>query len=292
MRFTAGFVACLILCQIMVGCSQDPSAVNSSNTDQDAATASIQGGDALLDWQAASITLPIDHYGMSLDEELLVDAAGSLEFARCIQQTDKYDAGAVAEAVRYIGSVPMYHHWRFGWWNANYVAQYGPYGIEDLPLQYMLGGASEEDIRTCFDDFRSKGFLGLTSGGIDEIGLPLTLGDGQSMELTAVDPAFLALRDEWRQCINQAGYLTYGQESDWSAVVIDYDWSQELISLAALEEAKCSDSLGYTQQVANITASYQNEFINSHEAELVEIKRIADERVAKSVAVLKEAGVL
>jgi hypothetical protein len=61
---------------------------------------------------------------------------------------------------------------------------------------------------------------------------------------------------------------------------------------AVLAEATCNDGLRLTQQAGDIDATYQQEYIKAHEAELIAIKRNADERVAKAREILREVGLL
>ncbi|MDR1214910.1 MAG: hypothetical protein LBK54_12655 [Propionibacteriaceae bacterium] len=247
-------------------------------------------GGALLDWKSATITLPIDRYGMSLSEMLMVEAAGGLEFARCVWQTDDYPPAAVEEAVRYIGSTPMANHWRYGSWDADYMARHGYEGVLDDPLMLLVGQSREQN-QVCLERMRGMGLALLSSEHIgDSSGAPLGRGSWQSYEQTMADPAFLSLLERWRNCVGQAGYAIE-TDSPANAVKKDHAWSEEQMLRANLVEAECADSMGYTQQVADIEAAYQLEYIRQHEAELVRAKQEADERLATATRILREAGV-
>ena len=61
---------------------------------------------------------------------------------------------------------------------------------------------------------------------------------------------------------------------------------------AFLVEAVCSDELDFTQQAGDINATYEQQIIDTHQAELVAIKAIADERVATATRILQDAGLI
>jgi hypothetical protein len=252
-------------------------------------------GEAVLDWQEASIVFPVDRYGMSLVETLYVEAAWSLEFARCTHNTDKYPLQAIEEAVRHIKGVPVVHHWRFAWWNASYIAQYGFLGEPETPVQWMVDGVSDEIILECVNQTRDKGFRVIASGYMDDPESSLlTQVDGESMDRTVVDPDYLNLRDRLRSCLSEAGYAVYSTEpgSEWNSVKVENDWSEEKVTQSALAEAVCADNMEYTQQVANIAAKYQQELIRFREAEFIEVKKVSEERVKMAMEVLRRSRVL
>ena len=298
MRGVVGVAALLMSMLALFSCSSlgdlgEP--LPSSSQEPNAVHSPVPGNTAVLDWESATITLPLDRFGMSLSDVLVVEAAGSLEFARCVLQTDNYPEAAVEEAVRYIGSTPMAHHWRYGWWDADYVARNGYTGIQDDPLALLTDGSSRDQIQDCLEQIWGMGLEALNSEHLTDADSAL-LGTGtiQAMDRTLSDAQFLALREQLRICVSQLGYTVYSTEpgADWSAVKTDASWSQEQVFQAALAEAECADDMSYTQQVGDIDAGYQLEYIREHEAELVQTKQIADERVAKAASILQDAGVM
>jgi hypothetical protein len=105
------------------------------------------------------------------------------------------------------------------------------------------------------------------------------------------DEKFRSLQQKWRNCISQSGY-TLESIHDGGGVHFEQSWSEEQTQQAFLTEAQCADDMSYTQQVADINAAYQMQYIRQHEAELVQIKRTADDRVTMAIQVLRDAGIM
>ena len=57
-------------------------------------------------------------------------------------------------------------------------------------------------------------------------------------------------------------------------------------------DAQCSDEGDVTQQAGDINATYQQQYIDAYQAELVTVKRLADDRVDQATQILRAAGVM
>jgi hypothetical protein len=112
-----------------------------------------------------------------------------------------------------------------------------------------------------------------------------------SWEKAVADPRFQQLARERDQCVAAKGYVT-SQESKLGGVRLDPAWSAEEKLKAALAEATCADQLELTQRAADLQAAYQRQIIDQNQAEFVQIRKLAEERVKKAEALLEEAGVM
>lgn len=279
---------CVMTFSLLAACSPAAPPVATANTpaSQNAASPELST-QATLDWDAATITLPLDRYGMSLHEQQVVDAAGSIEFARCAKADV---ASAATEAGRYLATVPMSNHWLFGWWDANYIAKNGFHGVTDIPLTWAE--ASDAVTKACRDQINADGltpvFVGYAGNTESDI---ISTGSWDADDQTTADARFKSLQKKWRDCVAAAGYKIdtgYSTTAAW----IDPHWTHEQTLKAALADATCADHLSYTQQVGDIDATYQLVYIKQHEAELAQTRQLSDQRVANATKILQDAGVL
>ena len=253
-------------------------------------TVVVEAGVAILDWDTATILLPLDKYGLTLHEAQIVDAAGSIEYAKCLNQTDSVKSSVIQEAKRYLSTTPMASHWLYGWWDVAYISKNGYRGVMDTPLAYSA--ESPERRIDCFARVHNSGLTSAFNGNDTngDIG-QLSKATFEAYDRMTVYAPFLALQSAWRNCVSSQGYqIDYGY--DTAAAFTDPSWSDEQYLRAALADAHCADHMGYTQQVGDINAAYQMQYINEHEAELVQIRKSLSDRVAKATVILSNAGVL
>jgi hypothetical protein len=246
---------------------------------------------ALLDCDNASITLPLDRYAMTLREAQIVDAAGSVEFARCVSHSDTPPTEAINEAERYINTAPMiFTHWLYGRWDAPYVAKYGLIGLADAPLSWANADKKTND--ACNKQLTKDGLVTISNGVItDSQSILITSLSDDAHGRTMVDPKTQILRDQWRDCVAKAGY-TIDTSENTSAAADDASWSPEQDQQSLVTEAQCADAMNYTQQVADINAGYQMDAVRANEAELSQTRAIADQRVAHATQILHDAGIM
>ena len=245
---------------------------------------------AVLDWNTAMISLPLDGYGMTPYEAQVVDAAGSIDYAMCVLDSSTPPTDVIQEAARYLSTMPIVNHWLYGWWDAPYIAQYGIAGVWDDPLSWIQ--STPEKAAKCQEGLFDEGLTPLVNGNaMDPQSSTIMIASVDSYDQTMHDSAFISLQSQWRDCVAAAGYAI---ESGYntSAAYIDPSWSDEQVLRASLTNAKCADDMSYTQQVADINATYQMQYVNTHEAELVATRQVAENRVAKAIKILQDAGVM
>jgi hypothetical protein len=248
---------------------------------------------ATLDRANAAIILPLDAYGMSPDEEATVRAAQQIVFARCVTDSDALGETTRDVAQKELNYRPEANHWLLGYWDADYMAQHGAIPVNnDVPL----GGDLEIDpVKmmecTSTDDFNALQTIDRSAATDDAVPQKLMRYSLEASDKTIADPRFQELRAERDTCLTGAGY-TIDQDSELTGVELRDDWSSEEMLKAQLAEAQCADSLDFIQQAANIRATYEQQAIDAHEAELVTIRQLAVERVARASAILTEAGIV
>ncbi|MDR1214547.1 MAG: hypothetical protein LBK54_10780 [Propionibacteriaceae bacterium] len=249
----------------------------------------------MLDWDNATITLPLDEYGMDLAEQRLVRAALSIEFARCVIGSESVSDQVLSEARRALIPVvpdPEATHWLFGIWDATFVAKNGWKPFPDDAPAPVYVDADPITAERCVqaESYISMGLITITNPGEDRVEL-IAILNADSYMRTFNSSEYARLLGELRSCGESQGYQTLPNSSG-GGFVTDQSWSDEQVLKVKLAEATCNDQISLTQTAGNIMATYQLEMIDQHEAELFEIRRIADDRVARAEGILREVGVL
>jgi predicted small lipoprotein YifL len=249
-------------------------------------------GQAVLDFDDASITLPLDAYGMSLRERQVGRAAQAVVYWRCLTGAAELSAEARQNALAFLSWNPYHEYWAFGFWDADYIAVNGP----GAPPGPALGptDADPEQARTCVSqaDYQDLTVVdGMTWTGegtgpaANLIGYRASTGDSAT-----ADPRVLALLSLRADCVRQKGYQIETGDS-LQSVAIDPAATDEQRAQAMIAEAECDADLHTTQQAADILAGYQQVLIDQHQSELLAIKNIADQRSAEASRILAEAGI-
>ena len=73
-------------------------------------------------------------------------------------------------------------------------------------------------------------------------------------------------------------------------VAISDDWAASERTAAKVVEARCRDSIDFTQRVADIAAANQDPLIAENLSELVRIRAAATQRVSRANEILRKAG--
>ena len=267
----------------------------SSSPSESPTTGARAEGQAVLDWDTATVTLPLDRYGMAPRETLIVSAAAGIKAYQCQTGSTTLDSAMVTDTIAYLNGAPQVSHWLWGRWDAPYVAKFGLEGEQTPPMGFGVIGMAQDD--PCWRVIADAGLQMVTGFGVDpalsnlEASLVLASAGMNSYDQALTDPGYLSLQARWSACITQAGYAI-DPLSSLGITKWDDTWSESQFLQAMVTEAQCADNMNYTQQVADIFASYQMKYIADHEAELVAIKQLADETVARATKVLTDAGVL
>lgn len=244
---------------------------------------------AELNWDNTSISLPLDKYAMSDQDERTVRAARQIVFGRCTSGATTAPAPSVELARKELTKPSESMRWTLGHWNAAYVSKQ-PAPPEEIPL----GGESAppaEKIEECVQEesYLQVQPITLTGDTDSEQATLLSELQAESSRQAQSDPRFQELVAKRSACIKEKGYETVSDEL--GSVDLPAESSDEEQLNAYVAEASCSDQVNFTQQGGDILATYQQLSIDANKHELDEIKKLVEERVTKAKAVLKEAGV-
>jgi len=263
-------------------------------------TVSVSSGAAHLDWDSASFTVPIDAYAMSVHDMQVVGAAHTLRFIQCATGRDELTADELANVREWLAVVPLANSWYFGRWDAPYIAAHadssgswpslGTAAIGDMDSEILSNCVNENEKVMEFESI-SPSFGYISPIGDTFSNLAAYWGEG--FELAEKDQRFNDLVKQRNECIKQQGYpVTVPTRGESAGVKYEANWSEEQILKASLAEATCSDDMSFTQQVLDLVPAYQMQTISQHEAELVSMKQLLDQRVDAATKVLTAAGVM
>lgn len=261
--------------------------------DDSPSTAPPVSARAVLDWDTSTIHFPLDAYGMNDEEVGTVLAAQQILIARCATGRDVVSEATLKAAREALGfRSPT--KWRYGFWNSSFIAAHGwvPQG-NFPPLDGGLGNNSKlwscanEDSVLAIDPVTPS----MITSNLTTV-VQLMAYAAEANAKTVVDPRKVSLIDELNGCLTSQGYQIYTDGEIGGGVSFDDSWTSEQELQAAVAEAQCNDELNLTQQVGDIEATYQQQYIDAHQAELVAIRQIVDDRLSKARAILKEVGVL
>ncbi|MCL2483158.1 MAG: hypothetical protein FWF43_07070, partial [Propionibacteriaceae bacterium] len=305
MGTSAGSVVVAVAVLLMVsGCSGGGQGVTPTSTSTSMSTSLpsvappvVAPGVGRVDMGTASFTVPIDAYGMSVQDMNIVQAAHAVRFDLCFYREDTLQADQIALAQAWLTDTPVSSRWFFGAWDAEFIAQNGWPGVptngprlypgEPTPDQITASQACVNDDASVLEFTPSSPMYGFPS--------PNELENwwGEGFVLTQSDQRFLDLTDQRNACVVQKGYSVSVQSGE-NYAQLDYQasWSEEQELAAQIAVAQCSDDMNYTQQWVDIVAAYQMETIKQHEAELTAIKLNLDDLVAKATDVLTMYGVM
>ena len=274
-------------------------------------------GRATLRLEDQTIGFPLDRYVMTHDEVRLMEAANNVARYRCVFATDEVPADVVAGSQGMLHDRGMFEIRMWGWWDAPFVAKYGLSGPAWTPSDpgWRAPSTRWNQLETCNESAAVQGLIPISYGYYSTDGsqqAALAAYD-DSFAQTSADPRYPAILRARDQCIKDAGYplapATDNPNIETDGVAIDSgpgaavpsdgvvvaapnNGTSEAELRALLAEATCDDALGTTQQLADIAAGYQEQWLAAHEAEAVATRAEADKRVAAARAILEAAGVL
>jgi hypothetical protein len=253
---------------------------------------SLTAGAAVLDWNAASIALPLDRYGMSPREVQVANAALAVVFARCATGRTAVSSAVLEDIGAALRQPADVVHWLYGYWDAAWIAENGW-----LPTASGYPPYLETDDDTAASCVADDAYMAVRPASTS---VPGPEGEGfeallrysmEAYERAALDPRFAALQDAVAACVAERGFPV-DDEGPLKGVQLDHSQSEEQILKAVLAGAGCSDDLQVPQQAGDINAAYERRLIDEHEAELVAIRAKVDGRVAAAEAVLREVGLM
>ncbi|MDR1393029.1 MAG: hypothetical protein LBJ62_03550 [Bifidobacteriaceae bacterium] len=248
---------------------------------------------ALVDRETVTITLPLQRYAMTWEEEKVVLAAQQIVFAQCVTGLADPPPSALDAAIRTLALEASPNPWLYGFWSAEFVAENGYVPLfsevtlgDGLDVTSEQGSACVASPEYMALDLIDPTYLTQSREG-DLLGQLV----GETMAQTVTDDRFVTLAKARRDCITESGYQA-DPDSELMSVVIKDEWNYEQKLQAAIVEAQCSDGLDLVQQAANLNATYEQLAIDRNQAELVAIRQIAVSRAEKARQILIDYGVM
>jgi len=265
-------------------------------------------GDVTEVRSAADITLPIDEYRMTSQEENLVLRAEHKAMVSCM---DRFGA-AFDVAVQTVSADNRNYDRLFGVLNQDEVQQYGYHAPGDVILGSGESTGSKDDSGV-LDENALAIATGENSSAVDSDGHAVPLGgciteartqtgdDGSGQELqesligyslqqSDLDPRVLKAFDAWSACMKDRG-LSYSTPMD---AINDRRWSTTSATGDEIETAtadvECKLATNLTGLRVAVAAAWQTDYIASHPKEFNALKERNAAIVEKSRAVLSSGG--
>jgi hypothetical protein len=254
-------------------------------------------GAAVLDWENASIDFPLERFEMSPFEMSAVWAARNIAIARCFSGSDEVPEAELSRSAKMLTTPDMSMDaadWAFGWWDANFIENNGVWSTFG-DFGSAPGMSATADSQICLD---SSAVADLTPGCIfftvgndmafDKLS-ELHSNSAQSARLSSLAKSLSRQMDE---CLAESGYEMNEDDDGRPSFTakVPENWSEEEQLRAIVASATCNDELGITQQMANLTAGYEEQAIAEHEAELLAIRAEAERRLGLAHELLREVG--
>ena len=254
-----------------------------------------------FDYVNMQIRLPLDEYGMTAVEQRLLHGARLVEYRSCMVDASIDPAWLdpdelITDALT--RSDDLMPDWRFGFWNADYVAEHGIEGPSSQDGEEKQPVSSEheaalKDLQSPYNqaweqcaDSGSVEFVWVGRGVVSPRWEILGKGWLEPYFKAEDDTRWKAAKKEKRDCMTAKGYKVL----DDSFAELPEDATEEAEAKAFVDDAKCADELGTAKKLAEIEAEYQMDYIKEHEAELVEIQKRTRELVAQAVELVEGAG--
>ncbi|MDR0488277.1 MAG: hypothetical protein LBG99_02555 [Propionibacteriaceae bacterium] len=230
---------------------------------------------------------------MSIAEEQVVLTAQVIVLWGCLVPGVDLSEEALRQARKMLTVDDSVNNWLYGAWNASYIASHGVRGSE-ISAWPSFPNVDDDTYYSCISE---RAFLDMAvvngtryPGEANTVTLALIRYSVEAHDNTLADPRFIELVQTRSQCVRDQGYTVY--EDELGGIDLGSSSTEEQFLAAMLAEATCSDQMSFTQRAADINVEYEMQIIREHEAELVTIKHIADERVARATQILEEVGVL
>ena len=230
---------------------------------------------------------------MTRHDEQIVQAAQAVLLWRCVDSTDDLSAAGLANVTAILTHDFVRPQWLYGFWDAPLLVSHGPDPVGDW-ITPGPTGVDDDIIMACRgqDDVTALGIIDTSQGdpAAGAVTNQLMSYSMQGWQATVADPRFTALRDVRSACLEARGYST--EDDDLGSVSTPATWTAEQNLQVFLAQARCSDDEDFTQQAGDINASYEQQIVDAHEAELVTIKQMSDDRVTRASQILRDAGIL
>lgn len=234
---------------------------------------------AVLNESSGEIDLPLEAYAMNSDEYRLVSHANAILVARCMQKTGR----DFPRANQDWSKLTVFPDRRYGLWSMT-EAEANGYEVaessESQRVAQLEGGYAEDWWRamySCFDEVERLPLMGVNTTPSQPSSVDRGMLDSFNA-LIATD-TFSEIRGFWRECIESKGISPDDSARVLVPKIPEPGESQIRIAIGDVE---CKQQHSVVQKLADAEAVIQAGYIRSHEAELVEYRKQADEIVAKA----------
>ena len=289
----------IALAVILSSCSAEQTVSNNNKASTQAESGEstpipVVSGKVILDWDSASIRLPLDEYGMSDSEVRIVTAAQQIVVAQCVLTSDVVPEETLNSARDILRPPSIGGMWTFGFWDAPFIAKNGLQAVSPPSVPINAGLKTDDDhLRACLNeqDYLDLDPISVSYYTNDPNIALLVRFSVESFQKTLLDDRFVALLQNRQQCLAADGYSVDPNSSIGNVSFLP-EWNEEQQAQAAVAMATCSDDQQSTQIAGDIEAAYQQEYIDTHQAELTTIRNIVDQHLSKAKVVLSGVGLM
>jgi hypothetical protein len=255
----------------------------------------------LLDWDASAVVLPIDAFGMSPREASVVFAAQNILFARCAGVSESDMTNEIASSAKMLSQDYVFPMRLYGFWDAAYVARNG----FDLMSQLLADKVFYAGQSLAVDpEVRQRCYASPEVAAMnivvprvqtseDDPAMLLSRLSFEASDWTTQDQRWVEASESMGRCLGSQGYsLEHASKDGPPTLSVEWSdsWSVEQRQSAVLASAQCNDSLGITQSLGDVGATYQQFLIDEHEAELLAVRVEVESRLERAHQILREAG--
>jgi hypothetical protein len=290
----------LLVLLVPAGCAREDAISGPLN--QHSFGVAITDSEVALDQTLVQVVTPLDRLSMLPNESGLVEVAAAIVVNDCMAASghERYFSEALLR--EYLDHPPLSPDWRFGLWNAPYVAEYGPIGEGHEVLERLAGPENDsKEYLDALDECRNSASA-LEFEAIS-IHSPVTSDRGDLLLETSVaaydraqtDPRWEEVVREWQSCAVAKGltissdWELSSQESDGTsgAGPLGDEFTSEEMQ-ASVIEAECSDSVNATEDLASVVARYELELVSARWSDFEELYRAARTTVEEAGRLVSE----
>lgn len=241
---------------------------------------------ALVDSREGKLSLPLDNYALSTQQQRVVEHANALRVEQCMEDlgrpypraTENWEGAAVPPDRR------------FGLWvyedavSNGYDTTLDERTEEIDALEQTYPDDWWEAAFGCLDSVEQLPLMG-TELNAEQISVAAR-GVLESFDSGSGDPEWEVARQEWSECLRDAG-LAPSDETSLNPKLPD---DPEDRSRIALIDVECKETNATVQKLADIQARYQALYVASHEDELNAYKTEGLEVLREAESIIAEYG--
>lgn len=250
----------------------------------------LQTNVAKLDPATESIQFPTSPYALSLAEVRVVNYATDLLIQECVRG-EGLDVKVIDR--RKLGDEGVADT-SMGLWSMDRASKWG---FSEPPPSALMQELL--DMNAGFDDTKVQGAWTLCMANVDEkhrFDLASVTGENdlttrarsESWDEARAQPEWNDALSEWQACIEKAGLKAV---PDAVGQVVDAaQMTQEQQIRAAVADVTCKEETGLIQRLADIRASFEQEFVKQNQSALDEQRKTLDAMLADAQTVIGTHG--